>query len=53
MSYTVTSENFEAKKKGEQITEKELLELELNINALEAGEHIKKTASTKPVEEVK
>ena len=55
MSYTVTSDNFEAKKKGETITEKELLELGLNINALVAGEHLKKSASNKPatVEETK
>ena len=52
MNYTVTSDNFEAKKKGESITEKELLELGLNIDALVAGEHIKKpTAATKPVTE--
>jgi len=55
MSYTVTSDNFEAKKKGETITDKELLELGLNIDALVAGEHLKKSASTKPatVEETK
>jgi hypothetical protein len=56
MNYTVTSDNFEGKKKGESITEKELLELGLNIKALVAGEHIKEPASaTKPatVEEIK
>lgn len=54
MSYTVASDNFEAKKKGESITDKELLELGLNIEALVASEHIKKTATAiKPVEEVK
>jgi hypothetical protein len=53
MSYTVASDNFEAKKKGESITDKELLELGLNIEALVASEHIKKTAAIKPVEEVK
>ena len=52
MNYTVTSDNFEAKKKGESITEKELLELGLNIDALVAGEYIKKTTTaTKPVTE--
>jgi hypothetical protein len=51
MSYTVTSDNFEAKKKGESITEKELLELGLNIKALVAGEHIKSTSATKPATE--
>jgi hypothetical protein len=55
MSYTVTSDNFEAKKKGESITDKELLDLGLNADALVAGEHIKKSAQTKPatVEETK
>jgi hypothetical protein len=55
MSYTVTSDNFEAKKKGETITDKELLELGLNADALVAGEHIKKSLQTKPatVEETK
>jgi hypothetical protein len=55
MSYTVTSDNFEAKKKGETITDKELLELGLNADALVAGEHLKKSAPTKPatVEETK
>ena len=55
MSYTVTSDNFEAKKKGESITEKELLELGLNADALVAGDHLKSNAQTKPatVEETK
>jgi hypothetical protein len=53
MSYTITSDNFEAKKKGESITDKELLEMGLNVKALIAGEHIKKTATTTPVEETK
>lgn len=46
MTYTITSDNFEAKKKGDSITDKELLELGLNVDALVAGEHIK--ASIKP-----
>jgi hypothetical protein len=41
MSYTITSDNFEGKAKGESITEKELLESGLNIEALIAGEHLK------------
>jgi hypothetical protein len=41
MSYTVTSDNFEGKVKGDSITEKELLESGLNIKALIAGEHLK------------
>ena len=55
MSYTVTSDNFEAKKKGESITEKELLELGLNADALVAGDHLKSNVTIKPatVEEAK
>ena len=41
MSYTITSDNFEGKTKGDSITEKELLESGLNIEALVAGEHLK------------
>jgi hypothetical protein len=52
MNYTVASDNFEAKKNGESITEKELLELGLDIPALVAGEHIKKTTTAiKPATE--
>jgi hypothetical protein len=51
MNYTVTSDNFEGKKKGESITTKELLELGLNFEALVAGEHIKTTTATKPATE--
>ena len=56
MSYTVTSNNFEGKVKGDSITEKELLESGLNIEALIAGEHLKDAkAIIKPatVEETK
>ena len=53
MNYTVTSDVFTPKKKGESITEKELLELGVNIDALVAGGHIKNNATTKPAEEVK
>lgn len=54
MTYTITSElEVCNKKKGESITEKELLELGLNIDALVAGEYLKNTAAIKPVEEVK
>lgn len=56
MSYIVTSDNFEGKEKGDSVTEKELLELGLNIDALIAGEHLKDTKATiKPatVEETK
>ena len=51
MSYTVTSDNFEAKKKGESITEKELLELGLNAEALVAGDHLKSNVTIKPATE--
>ena len=46
MNYTVTSDNFEAKKKGDSITEKELLNAGANIEALIAGNHIKATGGT-------
>jgi hypothetical protein len=51
MNYTVTSDNFEAKKKGESITDKELLELGLNADALVAGDHLKSNAPIKPATE--
>lgn len=54
MNYTVASDIFEGKKKGDLVTTKELLELGLNIDALVASEHLKKaTAPTKPAEETK
>ena len=53
MNYIVTSDVFTPKEKGESITEKELLELGLNIDALVAGGHLKNNAVIKPVEEVK
>ena len=53
MNYTVTSDVFTPKEKGESITEKELLELGLNIDALLAGGHIgpKKITTTKKSED--
>jgi hypothetical protein len=48
MSYTITSDNFEGKAKGESITEKELLELGLDAQALVAGNHLKSNEPTKP-----
>ena len=56
MSYIVTSDNLEGKVKGDSVTEKELLESGLNIEALIAGEHLKDAkAPIKPaiVEETK
>jgi hypothetical protein len=53
MNYTVTSDVFTPKEKGESITEKELLQLGLNIDALVASGHIKNNAAIKPAEEVK
>ena len=51
MSYVITSElEVCNKKKGEPITEKELLNAGANIEALVAGNHIKATGGTiKPV----
>jgi hypothetical protein len=51
MSYVITSEvEVCNKKKGEPITEKELLNAGANIEALIAGNHIKATGGTiKPV----
>jgi len=50
MSYTMQSDNFVFgnKKKGDQITEKELLEAGLNIAALVSGGHLSSNALTKP-----
>lgn len=51
MSYVITSElEVCNKKKGESITEKELLNAGANIDALIAGNHIKASGGTiKPV----
>jgi hypothetical protein len=52
MSYTVTSDlEFCGKSKGDTLTEKELLEAGVNIEALVQGLHIKSdsTPSIKPV----
>lgn len=51
MSYVITSEvEVCNKKKGEPITEKELLNAGANIEALIVGNHIKATGgTTKPV----
>jgi hypothetical protein len=47
MSYVITSEvEVCNKKKGESITEKELLNAGANIEALIAGNHIKATGGT-------
>lgn len=53
MSYTVNSDRFVLKKKGEAITEKELLEAGCNIDALVAGGHLvsAKTAVATPTQE--
>jgi hypothetical protein len=40
MSYTVGSNNFTLKKKGESVTDKELLEAGCNIEALVVGGHL-------------
>jgi hypothetical protein len=47
MSYIITSElEVCNKKKGDPITEKELLNAEANIDALIAGNHIKASGGT-------
>lgn len=53
MSYIVNSDRFVLKKKGEAITEKELLEAGCNIDALVAGGHLvsAKTAVAAPTQE--
>lgn len=53
MTYTVNSDRFVLKKKGESVTEKELLEAGCNIDALVAGGHLvsAKTAPAVPTQE--
>jgi hypothetical protein len=53
MSYVIASHNCEigTKKQGDQVTEKELLEAGLNINALVAGGHISGNKVTTPAQE--
>lgn len=50
MSYTIKSDNFVFgnKKKGEQITEKELLDAGCNPEALIKGDHLSGNVPTKP-----
>ena len=47
MAYTVNSDNFTLKKKGESISEKELLEAGCNIQALVLGGHLVSAQTTK------
>lgn len=53
MTYVITSHNCEigSKKKGDAITEKELLEAGLNIDALVDGGHISGNKVTTPAQE--
>jgi len=54
MAYTITSENLEVpnKIKGDKVTEKELLELGVNVDALVSGGHLASdTPAVKPVAE--
>lgn len=46
MGYIVNSDRFALKKKGEAITEKELLEAGCNIAALVAGNHLVSAKTT-------
>jgi hypothetical protein len=50
MSYTIKSDNFVFgdKKKGDQITEKELLDAGCNLEALIQGDHLSGNVPTKP-----
>jgi hypothetical protein len=54
MSYIVKSDNFELgnKKKGDQVTEKELLDAGCNLEALVKGEHLSGNTPTKPATEI-
>jgi hypothetical protein len=53
MTYVITSHNCEigSKKKGDSVTEKELLEAGLNIDALIDGGHISGNKVTTPAQE--
>ena len=53
MTYTVNSDRFILKGKGESVSEKELLEAGCNIDALVAGGHLvsAKTAPAVPTQE--
>jgi len=53
MSYTIKSDNFVFgnKKKGDQVTEKELLDAGCNLEALVKGEHLSGNIPTKPATE--
>ena len=53
MLYTIKSDNFVFgdKKKGEQITEKELLDAGCNPEALVKGDHLSSNTPTKPATE--
>jgi hypothetical protein len=50
MSYTIKSDNFELgdNKKGNQVTEKELLDAGYNIEALIKGDHLSSNNPVKP-----
>jgi hypothetical protein len=47
MTYTVNSDRFALKKKGEAITEKELLEAGCNVGALVSAGHLVSAATPK------
>ena len=53
MSYTIKSDNFElgTKKKGDLVTEKELLDAGYNADALVAGNHLSSSNLSKTVVE--
>lgn len=47
MTYTVNSDRFSLKKKGESVSEKELLEAGCNIEALVSAGHLVSAATPK------
>jgi hypothetical protein len=49
MSYTVNSDNFVLKAKGQSVSDKELLEAGCNVQALVAGGHLVSAQTTKVV----
>jgi hypothetical protein len=53
MSHTILTETFvfEGKKKGDQVTKKELQDTGLNTEALVAGGHLSGNTAAKPVEQ--
>lgn len=51
MTYTVNSDRFALKKKGESVSDKELLEAGCNVEALVSAGHLVPAATFKPAQE--